>query len=367
VLIISLERKFNKKRCLLLISKEHTPSPLLIEGNFPSLCKREGRRDFSRKLISVPLKCHLPSLTFRSKNNDMRIALLLFLFLFLVNPANAALHSVQSKDMTVFYEGALTSAVREVARVYPSVKSQLADTVGWGIDFSPDIVLVKDRETFRKMTGSDLVVAFAVPSKNLIVLDMSRVYAKPFTLETTLKHELCHLLLHCNIQGKNLPRWFDEGFCQWASGGVAELAAYGNDDLSNAVVSGRLMSMSELESFPSDGTSLKLAYEESKSFIEYIVGEYGRPGILHMLGYLKEGDSVNVSVRKSFLISMSGLEGNWHAYLKRRHTWFYYLSSNIYTIIFSIAAIVTIYGFFRLLKRKRAYVDENEEDEHSKE
>jgi hypothetical protein len=266
--------------------------------------------------------------------------------------------------MTVFYEGPLTNAAHEVARVYPSVKNQLADTVGWGIDFSPEIFLVKDRESFRKMTGSDLVVAFAVPVRDLIVLDMSRVYAKPFTLETTLRHELCHLLLHRNIEGKNLPRWLDEGFCQWASGGIAELADYGDDDLATAVVSDRLMSMEELESFPSDGRSLKLAYEESKSFIEYIVGEYGRPGILHMLEYLKEGNSINFSVRKSFSISMTELERNWRAYLRRRHTWFYYLSSNIYTIIFSVAAIVTIYGFFRLLRKRRAYADEDEGDGH---
>jgi hypothetical protein len=294
----------------------------------------------------------------------MRIAFILLLFLSQVTPAYAEVQTVQSKDLTVLYEGSLINAAREVARVYPSVKNELTDTVGWGIDFSPDIVLVKDRENFRKMTGSDLVVAFAVPSRNLIVLDMSRVYAKPFTLETTLKHELCHLLLHRNIEGKNLPRWLDEGFCQWASGGIAELADYGDNDLSKAVVSDRLMSMSELESFPSGGRSLKLAYEESKSFVEYIVGEYGRPGILHMLEYLKEGGSANVSMRESFSVSMSELEENWRAHLKRRHTWFYYLSSNIYTIIFSIAAIVTIYGFFRLLKRKREYVDEDEEDLH---
>jgi len=294
----------------------------------------------------------------------MRIALLLFLFVCQVNLAYAEIHSIRSKDMTVFYEGPLTNAAREIASVYPSVKDELVDTVGWRIDLSPEIVLVKDRESFRKMTGSDLVVAFAVPSRNLIVLDMSRVYAKPFTLETTLKHELCHLLLHGNIEGRNLPRWLDEGFCQWASGGIAELADYGNGDLSSAVVSHRLMSMKELESFPSDGRSLKLAYEESKSFIEYIVGEYGRAGILHTLGYLKEGDSINTSLRKSLSVNISELEENWRAYLRRRHTWFYYFSNNIYTIIFSIAAIVTIYGFFRLLKKKRAYVDKDDEDEH---
>jgi len=294
----------------------------------------------------------------------MRIALLLFLFLCQIDCANAEIHSIRSKDMTIFYDGPLADAAREVANVYPSVKDEVADTLGWKIDFSPEITLVKDRESFREMAGSDLIVAFAVPSRNLIVLDTSRVYAKPFTLETTLKHELCHLLLHRNIEASNLPRWLDEGLCQLTSGGIAELADYSNGDLSSAVVSDRLISMKELERFPSDRMSLKLAYEESRSFIEYIVGEYGRPGVLHMLEYLKEGDSVNVSVRKSFSVSMFELEGNWHAYLKRRHTWFYYLSSNIYTIIFSIAAIVTICGFFRLLKKKRAYADEDEEDEH---
>ena len=266
--------------------------------------------------------------------------------------------------MAVFYDGPLTNAVRDVAKVYPSVKSELTDTVRWKIDFRPEIVLVKDPESFRKMTGSDLVVAFAVPDRNLIVLDMSRVYAKPFTLETTLKHELCHLLLHSNIEGKNLPRWLDEGFCQWASGGISELADYGNNDLSRAVVSDRLMSMSELGTFPPGGRSLKLAYEESKSFVEYIVSEYGKSGILDMLEYLKEGNSVNSSVRQSFSVGMSELEGNWSSYLRRRHTWFYHLSSNIYTIIFSAAAIVTIYGFFRLLKKRRTYTDEDEEDGH---
>ena len=318
-------------------------------------------------IISLAKKFNKKDVAFsylQKQEYHMRIAFLLFLFLCQVNLAHAAIHSVQSKDMAVFYEGPLTNAAREVAGVYPSVKSELTETLSWRIDFSPDIVLVKDRESFRKMTGSDLVVAFAVPDRNLIVLDMSRVYAKPFTLGTTLKHELCHLLLHHNIEGKNLPRWLDEGVCQWASGGIAELAEYGNDDLSGAVVSDRLMSMSELESFPSDGRSLKLAYEESKSFIEYMVGEYGRPEVLHMLDYLKDGDSINVSVRKSFSIGMSELEGKWQAYLKRRHTWFYYLSSNIYTIIFSVAAIITIYGFFRLLQKKKAYVDEDEEDEH---
>ena len=101
---------------------------------------------------------------------------------------------------------------REIVKIYPVVSSELSRTFRWEIDFSPDIVLAKDRDTFRKMVGSDSILAFAVPQRNLIVLDTSRVYTKPFTLRTTLKHELCHLVLHRNIQGSGLPDGSTRGY-----------------------------------------------------------------------------------------------------------------------------------------------------------
>jgi cellulose synthase/poly-beta-1,6-N-acetylglucosamine synthase-like glycosyltransferase len=67
------------------------------------------------------------------------------------------------------------------------------------------------------------------------------------------------------------------------------------------------------------------------------------------------------SIQKSLSVSTSELEIKWLAYLKRKHTWFSYLSYNIYTILFSLAAVITVYGFIRLLKKKRAYVDDDEE------
>jgi hypothetical protein len=207
-----------------------------------------------------------------------------------------------------------------------------------------------------------MIIAFALPERNIIVLDTSRVYTKPFTLETTLKHELCHLVLHRNIAGEKLPRWLDEGVCQWASGGIAELmTSESGKALAKAVVSERLISLSELERFPSDERSLILAYEESKSIVEYIVRNYEREGILHVLEHLKEGNSVKESIQNGLSVPFPDLEKRWHVYLKREHTWFSYLSDNLYTILFSLAAVVTVYGFIRLLQKKRAYKDEEEE------
>jgi hypothetical protein len=291
------------------------------------------------------------------------IILLLVFFLPLFSDILLAeTNSIQKADTTVFYEKGLASAAGEVAEVYSSVRHDLQKTFGWEIDFRPDIVLAGDRDTFRKIVGVDSIIAFAVPGRNLIVLDMSRVYTKPFTLKSTLKHEVCHLVLHRYIGSERLPRWLDEGVCQWVSGGLGELDTEGGRRyLPGAAVSGSLFSLGEMARFPYEEKSIALAYEQSRSIVEYTVKEFGEEGLLRILEGLKEGESLDRAIRNSTSMSLYELEEKWHAHLKRKYTWFYYLSSNLYTILFVFAAAITVYGFIRLMKKKREYVDEDEE------
>lgn len=273
----------------------------------------------------------------------------------------AGLESIKSDEVVVLYEEEKKGVAEEVAGVYPSVKKELVDTLKWDVISRPDIIIAKDRETFEKIAGNDIIVAFAVPQKNIIVLDISRIYTKPFTLETTLKHELCHLVLHQNIKQDNLPRWLDEGVCQWASGGIAELVTgVGDRALSQATVSKNVMHIRSIDKFPQDKKHVLLAYEESRSFIEYIIREYGEKKLLQSLQYLKEGYSVNDSFERSFSASFPDVEQKWYAYLQRKYTWFPYISNNLYMILFFLAGIITLYGFFRLLKKKREYKDAEE-------
>ena len=297
----------------------------------------------------------------------LRIIIVLFSFLFLhAKSLYAETLFLQSDDVTIHFEKELTKVAQEVVKVYPPIRDELMKTLKQKVDFRPEVVLVKEGDKFRRISGSDMVIAFALPGRNLIVLDVSRVYTKPFTLETTLKHELCHLILHHGVGGDNIPRWFDEGVCQWSSGGIAELMLDESDkSLVKAVVSGRLISLNSLERFPSDGQSLILAYEESKSVLEYIAGKYGGESIVHMFEYLKEGDSINESISKSLSIGQGELEKNWQTYLKRKYTWYSYMSNNLYIILFTLAGLITIYGFIRLLKKKREYVDEKNDEEKS--
>lgn len=289
---------------------------------------------------------------------------LLFIFLFhiLLNSLFAENKVFQTEEVIVIFEKHQASAAEEVTKVYPSVKSELAEKLGWEVDFRPTVLLDRGGETIRRNTGSDIFVAYAVPQRNLIVLDTSRVYAKPFSLEATLKHELCHLLIHRNIESP--PRWLDEGVCQWSSGGIAEfMTDDGKRALQNATISDRLISIRELVRFPPE--DIILAYEESKSIVEYIESKFGKQGILQILEYMKEGHSIDDSLQKGLSVSTSELDEKWQAYLKKKRGWFSYLSNNLYEILFFIAALVTVYGFIRMLKKKKELRDEPEDEDTS--
>jgi hypothetical protein len=185
----------------------------------------------------------------------------------------------------------------------------------------------------------------------------------PFTLEATMKHELCHLLLHKNIHRENLPTWLDEGIAQWASGGLADIVMDRYSVLDDAILSDRLIRLKSLENgFPYERTRLILAYAESKSVIDYIIKEYGRDGILRLLGHLKDGDNINPAILKSYTISFDELEKRWYDGLKKRATILTFLINNLYEILFFIAALLLIYGFIRVIIKKRSYEEYEDED-----
>ncbi len=270
---------------------------------------------------------------------------------------------IQKKEVIVLFNKPLRIAAKEVADIYSGLKAELEKTLRWKLNFRPTVLLIKNRDVFQRMAGSNLVVAFAMPQRKLVVIDCSKINAYPFALGITLKHELCHLLLHNYIKRGNLPKWLDEGVCQFVSDGIAEILMYKKRSVLNeATLSGKYISIKDLtERFPKDEKPLLLAYEESKSLVEYIISKFGRNGILKILEYLKDGDEVDVAILKSLSISFDELERRWHNHLSKRITWFTYLSNNIYGMLFFLAALITIYGFIRLLKKKRAYKDEEDD------
>ncbi|MCE5275695.1 MAG: hypothetical protein LLG43_11240 [Deltaproteobacteria bacterium] len=304
----------------------------------------------------------------RERRRVLRTGLIFLLPLFLlVCPALHArqLSVLEAPGVSVTFDAPLAGVARDVAQVYPLVRSELETTLGRTVDFRPAVLLVADRRTFAQMAGSTLFAAYALPGKLLMVIDASRLSTEPSSLAPTLKHELCHLLLHRSLREAPLPRWLDEGVCQWASGGFAELVSGRRQSaLAWAALTGTFLPLKSLEQgFPDDEHSLALAYEESRSLVEYIVATYGRSGILNILEAVGSGYAVNDAVGTGLGIPLDALEQQWQ---ESQRTWTVILSSlvgNLYTLLFVCAALLTIAAYIRVRIRKRRLTDEEEEEE----
>ncbi len=270
---------------------------------------------------------------------------------------------VRGEGVRVRYAQGLERAARETADRYPGVKADLEKTFGWSLPVTPTVYLAEDREGFGRMAGNTHVVAVAWTARNRILMDWTRVNRDPFTLSETLKHEVCHLLLHHHIREEHLPRWLDEGLCQWVSDGLTELTFRTSDDaLQQAVLTGRVFGLARLsDTFPAAPQEMALAYAEGKSVVEYIIRRYGVEGLIGMLGHLKRGHDLETALGRAFSLTPDGLERKWRRHLSGRVSWLTWIASHMYQILFFVAAVAAAVGFFRQARRRRQYADEEDE------
>ena len=291
------------------------------------------------------------------------LSLVVYLFTFVKPLYSQELQNLDREGVLVVYEESLRKGAEESADLYLEVKKDLEKVLPWRVGFKPTILLIKKSETFQRIAGSDLIVAFAVPEKNLMVIDYSKMNAGPFTIEATMKHELCHLLLHQRADTGNLPKWLDEGLAQWVSQGMAEIITNQKDSVLNeTVLRGQYVRIRSLTNgFPIERNSLLLSYEASRSFVEYIIKKYGIDGVDRVVQHLKNGDPQEKAFSAGLSISLDDLERGWHDTLRKRITWLTYVINHLYEILFFLAALMTIYGFIKVIIKKRAYKVEDED------
>lgn len=272
---------------------------------------------------------------------------------------------LDSPQLVVVYDQGLKQTAKQILTAYPFVKQTLESIFQWPANFRPSLVLINNQKKFRQLAGHELVVAYALPPKKLIVIDHSKMNTSPFTLQRIVQHELCHLLLHHHIKEDNLPRWLDEGVCQWASDGLADILMDARRNrLPAAILSGNYFDLVKLaHRFPHDKNGLMLAYEQSKSVVEYMIRQYGPQGLRNLLSLMRQGGDIEFAFESAFAISFEKFEDQWRNHLKANINWFTYLSIHLYEILFVSAALLTILGFIRRLHRKRVYERGDEEME----
>lgn len=269
---------------------------------------------------------------------------------------------LRGPDLVISFDPSLESWAKELQKDYPRLRTQVEKALGWRLSYSPSVFLVSDKDLFEKMSGSPFVSAFALPERRAVVMRVSSTTSRPYYFNETFEHELCHLILHQRIPSDRFPKWLDEGVCQWISGSVGEilegggLGAAGAMDLSLRAFPLRTLS----RGFPGEKDSLFLAYEESRSIVEFISSRYGREALLDILSRLGKGDDLDAAFHGALSDSLETVEAEWLKEIRGKRVWLIWIGQYLYEVLFFFAAILSIFAFILQWIRKRRYAEEDE-------
>ena len=141
-----------------------------------------------------------------------------------------------------------------------------------GLPDSVDAVLAHTPEAFDEMTGGlvpEWRAGVAIPAENVLVMPTGEgVRVVDGEGLRTLRHEWAHLGLHGYLGDLRVPRWFDEGYAQWASGGFDASEAW---RLRVLIALGRAPQMDSLElRWPGGREEARVAYLLAASAVTYL-------------------------------------------------------------------------------------------------
>ncbi|HWK89945.1 MAG TPA: hypothetical protein VNP72_08110 [Longimicrobium sp.] len=229
---------------------------------------------------------------------------------------------------------------------------------------STTVVLAASPAHFAAATGGEppeWAGGVAIPAARLIVVP---AYAVPGVrtedAAATLRHEVVHLALHARLP-EPIPRWFDEGYAEIASGSWNAEGAWA---LRVAFMLGRAPPLDSLElGWPRGAGRARLAYLLSATAVDHLRRRSGERGFaLLMRNWQREGE-LDRALRITFGITPGQLEDEWKRDVRRRYGWLS-LGANL-GVLWFLVALVSVALWLPRRRRNRRRVEAMREDERS--
>jgi hypothetical protein len=213
------------------------------------------------------------------------------------------------------------------------------------------IFLAPDPARFDALTGGRVPhwgAGVAIPSLDRIVIPL---FANPWTgrgaEDRTLLHEWAHLGLHDHLQGLRIPRWFDEGYAQWSSGGWDRASAW---RLRLTLAGGGAPPLDSISlAWPRERGEAETAYLLAATALSYLVEGSGERGLELFLTRWRELGSFEEAFRRTFGITTGTFERQWLEHVKRRFGWLLILSQSF---VFWILLGGVLLVLFRIRRRR---------------
>jgi hypothetical protein len=210
-------------------------------------------------------------------------------------------------------------------------------------------VLTHSPEAFDELTGGvvpEWRAGVALPELSMLVLPSGE---GPRVLDgegrRTLRHEWAHLGLHQFLGDLRVPRWFDEGYAQWASGGFDGGEAW---RLRVLLALDRAPALDSLTlGWPAAREPSRSAYLLAASALAYLLEPSGERGLALFLERWRAEGSFDGALARTFGVTTDQLEADWKAHVRRRYGWLFVLSRS------SVLWLVLAAALFALSRARR--------------
>jgi hypothetical protein len=246
----------------------------------------------------------------------------------------------------------LAERIRDLLDAQPPLPG-LPDTLPAGVD----AVLAHSPAAFDELTGGvvpEWRAGVAVPSLNLLVVPSGEgVLLVEGEGLRTLRHEWAHLGLGGYLGDLRVPRWFNEGYAQWASGGFDAMEAW---RLRVLIAAGRAPSMDSLAlGWPRDREEARTAYLLAASAVTYLLEAGGEDGLRIFLDRWRTERSFESAFRQTFGLTTGQFEEDWKQHVRRRYGWLFMLShSAVFWLLLALVLLFMVRGRQRRNREKLA-------------
>ncbi len=200
------------------------------------------------------------------------------------------------------------------------------------------IAIAPDANAFRAWSGNSVgatVAGYAVPAEQRVVLKGAWAGGDTGGPGVVLRHELAHLALN-EALGDLPPRWFDEGYADFATGDKYRTRGF---ETSVSMVWRTLPSMSELDAgFEGGATENSWAYSTSYLAVSELAALGGERALANFFASWKSSGSFEMALRQAYGMTGEAFDKHWHRQARRRY--------GALSVVTSLSLVV---GFFSLL------------------
>jgi len=200
----------------------------------------------------------------------------------------------------------------------------IADTLPWGAT----IFLPRTERAIDLLLGGrrpEWSAGLAIPGQGWIILPAGRgePTGRRDLIGEVLRHEWAHIGLHQAVRGYRGPRWFIEGYAQWAAGWDTEaawrlrIALAADDSLSLEALTLR---------WPAGRAEAEVAYLVAATVVDYLVEVSGERALELFVARWADTGDFEGALRRTYGLTSSRLEEDWARWARERYGWLYVIT-----------------------------------------